>query len=87
MKNRVNLSALTQMELENLILKANFTDEQKAVFSELNKNKYYDYAIMINLNIPNRRYYNIKKIVMDKAERIAVEMGYNYAINQHINKR
>ena len=87
MKPKVNLSALTQMELENVILKANFTDEQKAVFSELNKNKYYDYAIMINLNIPNRRYYLIKKIVMDKAERIVVEMGYNYAINQHINKR
>ena len=70
-----------------MILKANFTDEQKAIFSELNKNKYYDYAIMINLNIPNRRYYLIKKIVMDKAERIVVEMGYNYAINQHTNKR
>ena len=70
-----------------MILKANFTDEQKAIFSELNKNKYYDYAIMVNLNIPNRRYYLIKKIVMDKAERIVVEMGYNYAINQRINKR
>lgn len=75
------------MELENVIQKANFTDEQKAVFSELNKNKYYDYAIMINLNIPNRRYYLIKKIVLDKTERIVVEMGYNYAINQRINKR
>ena len=42
MKPKVNLSALTQMELENLILKANFTDEQKAVFSELNKDKYME---------------------------------------------
>ena len=87
MKPKVNLSALTQMELENVILKANFTEEQKAVFSELNKDKYYDYAIMVNLNIPNRRYYATKKVVMDKTERIVVEMGYNYAINQHINKR
>ena len=83
----MNLSALTQMELENVIQKANFTDEQKAVFSELNKDKYYDYAIMINLNIPNRRYYMTKKIVMDKTERIVVEMGYNYAINQYRNRR
>jgi hypothetical protein len=63
-----------------VIARANFTDDQKAIFDELNKNKYYDYAIMINLNIPNRRYYNIKSIVMDKVERIAVELGYIHAM-------
>jgi hypothetical protein len=66
---------------------ANFTDDQRAVFDELNKNKYYDYAIMLNLNIPNRRYYLIKKIVIDKTERLVVEMGYNTALNQRTNKR
>lgn len=63
-----------------MIARANFTDDQRAIFDELNKNKYYDYAIMVNLNIPNRRYYNTKNIVMDKVERIAVEMGYNHVI-------
>lgn len=86
MKARVNISALTQMELEQIIQRANFTDDQRAVFDELNKNKYYDYAIMLNLNIPNRRYYLIKKIVIDKTERLVVEMGYNTALNQRINK-
>ena len=74
------------MELEQIIKMANFTDDQRAVFDELNKNKYYDYAIMLNLNIPNRRYYLIKKIVIDKTERLVVEMGYNTALNQHTNK-
>lgn len=74
------------MELEQIIQRANFTDDQRAVFDELNKNKYYDYAIMLNLNIPNRRYYLIKKIVIDKTERLVVEMGYNTALNQRINK-
>lgn len=75
------------MELEQIIKMANFTDDQRAVFDELNKNKYYDYAIMLNLNIPNRRYYLIKKIVIDKTERLVVEMGYNTAFNQRTNKR
>ena len=74
------------MELEQIIQRANFTDDQRAVFDELNKNKYYDYAIMLNLNIPNRRYYLIKKIVIDKTERLAVEMGYNTVLNQRTNK-
>lgn len=78
----MNISALTQAELEQIIAKANFSDDQRAIFNELNKNKYYDYAIMLNLNIPNRRYYANKKIVLQKTERIAVEMGYNSAINR-----
>lgn len=77
---RVNISALTKSELEQIIARANFTEDQKAIFDELNKNKYYDYAIMTNLNIPNRRYYNTKSIVVNKVERIAVEMGYTHAI-------
>lgn len=78
--SRVNISALTQTELDQVIARANFTDDQRAIFNELNKNKYYDYAIMTNLNIPNRRYYTTKSIVVDKVERIAVEMGYTHAI-------
>lgn len=77
---RVNISALTKSELDAVIARANFTDDQRAIFDELNKNKYYDYAIMANLNIPNRRYYSNKHIVVDKVERIVVEMGYNHAI-------
>lgn len=63
-----------------MIARANFTEDQLAILEELNKNKYYDYAIMTNLNISNRRYYNTKRIVVDKVERIAIEMGYTHAI-------
>jgi hypothetical protein len=80
MKSKVNISALTQLELDRIIANANFTDEQMAIFKELNKNKYYDYAIMLNLNIPERRYYATKKIVLDKTERIAQEIGFISAV-------
>lgn len=83
MKSKVNISALTLIELEKIIANANFNDEQLAIFNELNKNKYYDYAIMLNLNIPERRYYAAKKIVLDKTERIAQEIGCYNAINRH----
>lgn len=78
--SRVNISALTKPELDQVIALANFTDDQRAIFEELNKNKYYDYAIMANLNIPNRRYYSNKHIVIDKVERIVVEKGYFHAM-------
>ena len=81
--SKINISALTKYELEQVIARANFTDDQRAIFDELNKNKYYDYAIMTNLNIPNRRYYNTKNIVVDKVERIAVELGYNHAFKSY----
>lgn len=77
---KINISALTKTELEEVIARANFTEDQRAIFDELNKNKYYDYAIMLSLNIPNRRYYDTKRIVVGKVERIAVEMGYIHAI-------
>lgn len=80
---KVNISALTKSELDQVIARANFTDDQRAIFDELNKNKYYDYAIMLNLNIPNRRYYNNKSIVVEKVERIAAELGYNHAFKGH----
>lgn len=66
-----------------MIARANFTDDQRAIFDELNKNKYYDYAIMINLNIPPRRYYDTKGIVVNKVERIVTELGYIHAIKSH----
>ena len=83
--SRVNISALTKSELDQVIALANFTDDQRAIFDELNKNKYYDYAIMVNLNIPNRRYYANKHIVVDKVERIVVEKGYNHALKSTSN--
>ena len=78
-----NIYYLTLIELEKIIANANFTDEQLAVFKELNKNIYYDYAIMLNLNIPERRYYETKRIVLDKTARIAQEIGCFDAINRH----
>ncbi len=77
---KVKISALTKRELDSVVEAANFTDEQLAVFNALNKDKYYDYAIMRILSLPARKFYELKKIVLDKVERISHQFGYDRAI-------
>ena len=59
---------------------ANFTEDQRAIFFALNKNRFCDYTLINDLNMSKRKYYREKLIVVDKVESIAVEMGYNHAI-------
>jgi hypothetical protein len=77
---RVKISALTKRELDSVVGEANFTEEQLAVFNELNKDRFYDYAIMRILSLPARKFYELKKIVLDKVERISLQFGYDHAI-------
>lgn len=68
---------LTKSELELVRNNANFTEEQSAVFEQLNNEKYIDIGIMNALGMSNRRYYDVKKVVMKKIDRISKEFDFN----------
>ena len=68
---------LTKSELELVRNNANFTEEQSAVFEQLNSDKYIDIGIMNALGMSNRRYYDVKKVVMKKIDRISKEFDFN----------
>lgn len=86
MCNRVRINALTKSELEAVIAAANFTPDQAMIFKEMNTDLLYDIGIMAKLGIPPRRYYDTKRITVDKTERILKELGYNHAIKTAKNK-
>lgn len=69
-----------------MIARANFTEDQRAIFDELNKNKYYDYAIMTNLSMSKTKYYNTKNIVSAKVERIIAELELDAAVTMIQNR-
>ena len=85
--HRVNITALTQKELDAVIAAANFSADQAQIFNELNKDTLYDVGVMAKLGIPARRYYEVKKVTVDKCERILQEFGYYHAITQYTNKQ
>ena len=68
---------MTRSELELVRNNANFTEEQSAVFEQLNSDKYIDIGIMNALGMSNRRYYDVKKVVMKKIDRISKEFDFN----------
>jgi hypothetical protein len=80
------INALTKSELEAVIAAANFTQDQAMIFKEMNTDLLYDIGIMAKLGIPPRRYYDTKRITVDKTERILKELGYNHAIKTAKNK-
>jgi hypothetical protein len=86
MCNRIRVNALTKSELEAVIAAANFTQDQAKIFNELNADLLYDIGIMAKLGIPPRRYYDTKRITVDKTERVLIELGYNHAIKTAKNK-
>lgn len=86
MCNRVMINALTKSELEAVIAAANFTPDQAMIFKEMNTDLLYDIGIMAKLGIPPRRYYDTKRITVDKTERVLIELGYNHAIKTAKNK-
>ena len=81
--HRIRISKLTAREFRIIIDEANFTDEQRVLFEQLNKDQYYDIAIMMQMTISPRRYYDLKATVIDKVERIATENGFLDAIMSH----
>lgn len=86
MCNRVRINALTKSELDAVIAAANFTPDQAMIFKEMNTDLLYDIGIMAKLGIPPRRYYDTKRITVDKTERVLIELGYNHAIKTAKNK-
>ena len=79
---KINISALTRSEFDKIIEEANFTEEQRMIFLALNKDNQYDFGIMLEIGISGRRYYRLKKIVIQKVERIARQFGFESAINK-----
>lgn len=77
---RIRISRLTKKEYELIREEANFTEEQEKIFVQLNKDQFYDIAIMSMLQLSPRRYYELKAIVVDKVERISRENGFIDAI-------
>jgi hypothetical protein len=77
---------LTKSELEAVIAAANFTPDQAMIFKEMNTDLLYDIGIMAKLGIPPRRYYDTKRITVDKTERVMIELGYNHVIKTAKNK-
>lgn len=84
--NRVLVNALTRSEMDAVIEAANFTHDQELIFKELNADVLYDIGIMTKFGIPPRRYYDTKRITVDKTERVLKELGYNHAIKVAKNK-
>ena len=78
--HRIRISKLTSREYHVILESANFTDEQRELFERLNKDQYYDVALMSQMNLSSRRYYDLKSTVIDKVERIARESGFLDAI-------
>ena len=85
--HRINITALTQRELDAVIAAANFSHDQEEIFKELNKDTLYDVGVMAKLGIPARRYYETKKTTVEKCERILQEFGYYHALTKHSNKQ
>jgi hypothetical protein len=80
------VNALTRSEMEAVRAAANFTHDQELIFKELNADALYDIGIMTKFGIPPRRYYETKRITVDKTERVLVELGYNHAIKTDKNR-
>ena len=74
---RNKISSLTKSELELVRDNANFTEEQAAVFEKLNEDKYIDMGIMNTLGMSNGRYYDVKKVVLKKIDRISKEFHFD----------
>lgn len=80
---RLRVSSLTAKEYTAIKEAANFTPEQLAIYESLNHDEVYDIGIMMMLNISSRKYYDLKKVTVDKIERIAQELGYIHIIKRH----
>lgn len=82
----IKVSALTKKEYETVKSLANFTELQAKIYEELNRDEVYDVGIMTKLGLSQREYYEVKKITVDKVIRIALELGYTFAIKPKENR-
>lgn len=59
-----------QDDVDLIVSRAHFTDEQRKIFDLLLTSKYTDYGICRKINMSETRYYKIKKQVINKIKRI-----------------
>lgn len=70
MNGKIKCSDFIQPEYDKIIEMARFTDEQRKVFDFLNEDCKTDEGIMLSLHLSRRKYYEIKKAVINKVVRI-----------------
>lgn len=70
MTTKINCSEFVQAEYEKIVALARFTDEQRGIFDLLNEDKLNDEGIMLKMNLSRKRYYKVKKIVLQKVIKI-----------------
>lgn len=71
MNRKIKCSDFIQPEYDKIIELARFTEEQRKVFDLLNEDRKNDEGIMFTLHLSRKRYYAIKKAVINKIVRIA----------------
>jgi hypothetical protein len=74
MAKHPNLSKLTSYDIARVKKYANFTELQEQIFLQLCKDN-LDTAIIQNLHVSSRKYYETKPIVFDKVCQILPEFG------------
>lgn len=70
MNRKIKCSDFIQPEYDKIIELARFTEEQRKVFDLLNEDRKNDEGIMFTLHLLRKRYYAIKKAVINKIVRI-----------------
>lgn len=70
MNGKIDCSDFIQPEYEKIVELSRFTEDQRKVFDFLNSDKYTDEGIMLKLNLSRKRYYEIKKKVINKIVRV-----------------
>lgn len=70
MNGKIKCSDFIQPEYDKIIELARFTEEQRKVFDLLNEDCKNDDGIMFTLHLSRKRYYAIKKVVIDKVVRV-----------------
>ena len=65
---RLLTEPLTRSQIEVLRAEANFSVDQERIFDLLNKDSLTDDGVMLQLHIPEKRYYENKKAVIEKVK-------------------
>ena len=65
---RLLTEPLTRSQIEALRAEANFSTDQERIFDLLNKDSLTDDGVMLQLRIPEKRYYENKKAVIEKVK-------------------
>lgn len=65
---RVLIEPLTRSQIEALKAEANFTADQECIFDLLNRDALNDDGVMLQLHMPEKRYYEAKRTLVEKVK-------------------